>query len=1115
MAQNVTAELSLNRILNLIESPCETASLDFKETVDITQCRDRVEFAKDVLAMANSGGGDIVVGVEDTTRRRVGISEEVSAALRDAKSVNDKLKKYCGGFVRVLVAQHEIPDPAKGRVRLALIRVPRASSPVPAQDDGICPDPTNPKKQKWIFRRGDIYVRKGDESVKVDIPEDLHLGQPSSELGIEAARLVIEAYTQQLEKFISHTLPPVPPNEAPGEMSGQPLIEALLADRDILLIGPSGCGKTLYLKHACIALAQHNELPLIAVGGRYKGEDPFRYLAHAVAPFSTEDAETLFRAASISGSRVVVMFDGLNECTPYLEDLAKGIQSIRLRYPSTRFLFASQTDLLGASGLDCERIFIALLTATQKRFIYCYHANIAPTIEVDHLCQGFSNGYDLAIAGRCHDSSNPLFTRCELYDRYTRDSLPREGASVLLALLRNISDRMGQELATFWFRDDFERCAEEFLSAQGAGLGHLDQLKSSRLISLTEESFSFEHELLLDYFRAEQVRRNFVSSDQLALELTKPKNQSLVPFVLPRYKEVGSLRVLLRAVLQPEALREVLLGRCGEAARQTFIGDCKELFSAAASDVIAVNLNFNDEKPEGAMLSLLSLRLCGPRQWTPHEMLLCDAIAVGLDDQELQNGFFELLDLSQWTLRKRAEEIAHRSGVPLNNIWALVVGQLGMFTSDQLPFLRITASLRQGLMRAHRKGTFALRDKLLARINRDHSDHFSLAIFLDGLTYCQPHASDNDPDLYISVSRLAWESRIYHLRLNALHLLETKRHYLCRDHQNRVEAIRDFLAPLKTGNLFLSSSLVEVQVAYGVLEPAVSVEEITEEMKAVIAESSDRLEPSTALEPCRRAYSLLSNIFEDIYQGAYNEAYESLGSDEKVALLCLAGQAERGFTTSWILTVLLNFGKEAALPVFRKYASSVEADSTSPQESAEAYALGVAGCAQFMDEAPQYTGPDTAEHRAWHIVGEILFWLLRNKKHHLSDTNRIERLWVRLISDMPLAAADPLHRIYNGVFLMESEHRRDFDLVAQCPSAAKPLLERSLKNRTSLTSIFRWGGNRDEALIKFIIDALGRIGDDSTIPLLSEVSDDPRFGADSIAAIRKIRGSAHDLRIIS
>jgi len=70
MSQNFSAELSLSRLMSLIDSPCETAALDFKETVDPTQCRDRVELAKDVLAMANSGGGHIVVGVEDATRRQ-------------------------------------------------------------------------------------------------------------------------------------------------------------------------------------------------------------------------------------------------------------------------------------------------------------------------------------------------------------------------------------------------------------------------------------------------------------------------------------------------------------------------------------------------------------------------------------------------------------------------------------------------------------------------------------------------------------------------------------------------------------------------------------------------------------------------------------------------------------------------------------------------------------------------------------------------------------------------------------------------------------------------------------------------------------------------------------
>ncbi|PYT64089.1 MAG: hypothetical protein DMG35_01650 [Acidobacteria bacterium] len=126
MSQDSASELSLKRLLSLLDSPCETADLDFKETIDLEKPRDRVELAKDVLAMANSAGGHIVFGIEDTSRRRVGISTEASAALRDAKTVNDKLKKYCGGYIKVLVAQYEIDDPAGGRIRLALIHVPAA-----------------------------------------------------------------------------------------------------------------------------------------------------------------------------------------------------------------------------------------------------------------------------------------------------------------------------------------------------------------------------------------------------------------------------------------------------------------------------------------------------------------------------------------------------------------------------------------------------------------------------------------------------------------------------------------------------------------------------------------------------------------------------------------------------------------------------------------------------------------------------------------------------------------------------------------------------------------------------------------------------------------------------
>ncbi len=107
-----------------------------------------------------------------------------------------------------------------------------------------------------------------------------------------------------------------------------------------------------------------------------------------------------------------------------------------------------------------------------------------------------------------------------------------------------------------------------------------------------------------------------------------------------------------------------------------------------------------------------------------------------------------------------------------------------------------------------------------------------------------------------------------------------------------------------------------------------------------------------------------------------------------------------------------------------------------------------------------------------------------------------------------LAGADALYRLYNGVEFLFRDWAKDFDLVAQCPQEAKPLLEDSLQNRNSLRSVFKWGGTNDEALMKFVIESLGRLGDKNTIRLLQDVADDPKFGAHAIAAIGKIRESA-------
>lgn len=624
MHRKTAPDLTLARLITLLGSSCETSALDFKETLDLTQTRDRVELAKDVLAMANSGGGDIVVGVEDGTLRRVGISEEVSVHLRDAKNVNDKLKKYCGGYIKVLVAHHPVTNRSRQKVRLVLIHVPAASHKVPAQDDGAYADPGNPSKLKWVFRRGDVYIRKADESVKVETPEDLRAAPTSPQIDAETAREVTDAYTQRLVESLGHNLSPLLPNDTPKDLSGELLIRALAEPRDVLLVGPSGSGKSHHLRHFCISVAEHNQLPIMVRAGRYRGRDLLQVIDQEIAQFSTEDGETLCAAASILGLAVVLVLDGLNECEPFLDNLASEVEAFRLRH-SCRLKTASQTDFASVFTAKCERILIAPLTLSQKRFIYCFHAQIPVTREVDHLCQGFSNGYDLSVAGRCHDSSNASFTRVDLYDRYRRDSLP-EGTTVLTALLRDIAGRMGQELSNFWPRDDFERHAEDFLLTQRAPLGLLDCLKSCRLLSLTNDSFAFEHDLLLDYFRAEQARREFPSLDALGHELAKPRSQALIPFLLPRHTEPTALRTLFAATSGPAILREVIRGRCGETPRKVLIQDCKELISAAISDLPQVKLDFADKAKPG-----FPVVLQGQRQWTAYELALCDAIAISLE----------------------------------------------------------------------------------------------------------------------------------------------------------------------------------------------------------------------------------------------------------------------------------------------------------------------------------------------------------------------------------------------------------------------------------------------------------------------------------------------------
>jgi len=155
----------------------ESKYVEFKETFDPSQPRDWCEIIKDIVALANSGGGIILVGVNNKGVP-TGFDPEVLLQI-DPAVVTDRIHKYTG----IQFSDCEIIAEAKAGHRVAAILV--HSVPIPI----VCVKPgtyrIGPKAQKTAFSSGTVYFRHGAKS------------EPGTSDDIRSA---IERYVESLRK---------------------------------------------------------------------------------------------------------------------------------------------------------------------------------------------------------------------------------------------------------------------------------------------------------------------------------------------------------------------------------------------------------------------------------------------------------------------------------------------------------------------------------------------------------------------------------------------------------------------------------------------------------------------------------------------------------------------------------------------------------------------------------------------------------------------------------------------------------------------------------------------------------------------------------------------------
>ena len=155
--------LSDENIVSLIEHREEDSLLDYKSTIDISSEKEWIGITKDLSAFANTFGGFLVFGVEDSTFDVVGLETHVSKFLADSNKIQDKVNRYLEPGITSIRSKEFL----YGEKILVILFVPQTRNVTHViSNDGSFKYPTG--NEKTLIRKGTMYVRRSAGNHLVD-----------------------------------------------------------------------------------------------------------------------------------------------------------------------------------------------------------------------------------------------------------------------------------------------------------------------------------------------------------------------------------------------------------------------------------------------------------------------------------------------------------------------------------------------------------------------------------------------------------------------------------------------------------------------------------------------------------------------------------------------------------------------------------------------------------------------------------------------------------------------------------------------------------------------------------------------------------------------------------
>ena len=417
-----------------------------------------------------------------------------------------------------------------------------------------------------------------------------------------------------------------------AEIDLRGIVDQLARNPNLQVIGLSGSGKTHLLTHLALTLSEQGFLPVTTRAGHFTGHLA-ALLNQAIASATTMSFAQLSDLSAAAGLRPVIIVDAINECPPNLRtDLIKALQELRIRFHAP-IVTSGQTEISLPGTLAGPTVKIDLPDLAQKRqLVEAYLSKELPKDADFALNLIIASAQDAKVWAEVFEHSDLASSRYTLYASFVRRRLgPGPEAAIAYRALGKLATEMREQFV-FSIPEATATTTIARVIGGHALEGLVDRIiKNSGLLHVTAGRAAFRHELLQNFFAAEDL---LLKADALHNEFAKPVNAELAEFVIGGLAGARDIEQALGRIRSLNLLSACLSGRCGALARRTVEDRCRSAIERLGARITAASFDFAAVGREQRRLSPITIDMSSCPQLQQHDQIYIEAaVMVALDGQ--------------------------------------------------------------------------------------------------------------------------------------------------------------------------------------------------------------------------------------------------------------------------------------------------------------------------------------------------------------------------------------------------------------------------------------------------------------------------------------------------